>query len=312
MPRAFQEIGRRTAALPVLHRAPRPRRPRLPAGERVPPLSTDPAPGPAPASLLEGDLDVVGRLADASNATLFATLGPDEVPVVYKPAAGERPLWDFTRGSLHRREVATYLLDEALAFGLVPETVLREGPFGPGSVQRWVGPLPGEPVEPGAGVIDVVTAGDLDEGGPRQGWKVVVEAYDERGREVVLCHADDDRLAAMAVLDTLANNADRKGGHVLDAGEGRLAGVDHGLTFHTEHKLRTVLWGWSGEPVPDHLLAAVERVRADLVADLGARLGELLDDDEPAALRRRCRVLLRTGLYPRRRGDGPTIPWPAF
>ncbi len=251
-------------------------------------------------------------MADASNATLFATLGPHEVPVVYKPAAGERPLWDFARGSLHRREVATYLLDEALGLRLVPETVLREGPFGPGSVQRWVGPLPGEPVEPGAGVIDVVGAGDLDEGGLRHGWKVVVEAYDERGRDVVLCHADDDRLQAMAVLDALANNADRKGGHVLDAGEGRLAGVDHGLTFHVERKLRTVLWGWSGEPVPERLLAAVERVHAALSDDLGERLGALLDHDEVAALRRRCHVLLRTGLHPQRRGDGPTIPWPAF
>ncbi len=254
----------------------------------------------------------MGRLADASNATLFATLGPLEVPVVYKPAAGERPLWDFPRGTLHRREVATYLLDDALGLGVVPETVLRDGPFGIGSVQRWVGPLPGEPVEPGAGVVDVVEAGDLDDDGPRRGWKVVVEADDERGNEVVLCHADDDRLRAMAVLDTLANNADRKGGHVLDAGEGRLAGVDHGLTFHVERKLRTVLWGWSGEPVPDPLLAAVERVHAALADDLGERLGDLLDDDEVAALRRRCHVLLRTGLFPQRRGDGPTIPWPAF
>lgn len=270
-----------------------------------------PAPDPVPPSLLDGDLDVVGRLADASNATLFATLGPDEVPVVYKPAAGERPLWDFPRASLHRREVATYVLDEALGFGLVPETVLRDGPFGVGSVQRWVGPLPGEPVEPGAGVVDVVRAGDLDDG-PRSGWKVVVEAYDERGDEVVLCHADDDRLAAMVVLDALANNADRKGGHVLDAGAGRLAGVDHGLTFHPERKLRTVLWGWSGDPVPDALLAAVERVHAGLADDLGERLRGLLDDDEVAAARRRCHLLLRTGLFPRRRGDGPSIPWPAF
>jgi uncharacterized repeat protein (TIGR03843 family) len=254
----------------------------------------------------------VGRLADASNATLFATLGPHEVPVVYKPAAGERPLWDFARGTLHRREVATFLLDEALGFGLVPETVLREGPFGAGSVQRWVGPLPGEPVEPGAGVVDVVGTGDLDDGGPRHGWKVVVEAYDERGREVVLCHADDARLAAMAVLDALANNADRKGGHVLDAGEGRIAGVDHGLTFHTERKLRTVLWGWSGDPVPEALLTAVERVHEGLDGDLGERLRDLLDPDEVQALRRRCRVLLRTGLFPQRRGDGPSIPWPAF
>jgi uncharacterized repeat protein (TIGR03843 family) len=249
----------------------------------------------------------VGRLTDASNATLYALLGQDRVPVVYKPRAGERPLWDFERGTLHRREVATYLLDQALGFDLVPETVLRDGPFGQGSVQRWVGAPPGEEVEPGAGVVDVLRTGAVP-----SGWRVVVEAYDQVGQEVVLCHADDDRLAAMAVLDTLANNADRKGGHVLDAGGGRIAGVDHGLTFHVERKLRTVLWGWAGEPVPVALLEAVEQVDAALRADLGERLAALLAAEEVAALRRRCRALLTTGLFPARRGDGPTIPWPAF
>ncbi len=250
---------------------------------------------------------MVGRLTDASNATLYSLLGEAQVPVVYKPMAGERPLWDFERGTLHRREVSTYLLDQALGFDLVPETVLRDGPFGPGSVQRWVGPAPGEEVEPGAGVVDVLGADAVP-----PGWHVVVEAYDQLGNEVVLCHADDERLAAMSVLDTLANNADRKGGHVLDAGDGRIAGVDHGLTFHVERKLRTVLWGWAGTPVPTALLEAVERLDAALRDDLGERLGELLAADETAALRRRTRVLLTSGLFPARRGDGPTIPWPAF
>ena len=262
---------------------------------------------PPAASLHEGDLEVVGRLTDASNATLYALLGPAQVPVVYKPMAGERPLWDFERGSLHRREVATYLLDRELGFDLVPETVLRDGPFGTGSVQRWVGPAPGEEVEPGAGVVDVLRTGSVP-----PGWKIVVEAYDQVGREVVLCHADDERLAAMAVLDALANNADRKGGHVLDAGDGRIAGVDHGLTFHVERKLRTVLWGWAGDPVPSALLEAVERVDDALGQELGDRLAELLERDETRALRRRVRTLLTSGLYPARRGDGPTIPWPAF
>lgn len=250
---------------------------------------------------------MVGRLTDASNATLYALVGEARVPVVYKPRAGERPLWDFERGTLHRREVSTYLLDQALGFDLVPETVLRDGPFGPGSVQRWVGPPPGEEVEPGAGVVDV-----RGSAGVPPGWHVVVEAYDQLGNEVVLCHADDDRLAAMVVLDVLANNADRKGGHVLGRCDGRIAGVDHGLTFHVERKLRTVLWGWAGTPVPHSLLEAVERVEAALGEELGERLGELLAARETAALRRRCRVLLSTGLFPARRGETPTIPWPAF
>ncbi len=283
----------------------------MPEGERVQALST--ASRPLDASrvpLDQGDLDVVGRLTDASNATLFAVLraAAGEVPVVYKPVAGERPLRDFRHATLHRREVATYRLDVAAGFATVPETVLRDGPFGLGSVQRWVGPAPGEPVEAGAGVVDVLA---VDEVPP--GWLEVVRAYDQLGEEVVLCHADDERLARMAVLDVMANNADRKGGHVLEAGSGKVAGVDHGLTFHTDDKLRTVLWGWAGRPVPQLLLDAVQEVADQLGSGpLGAELSELLDPDEVQALDRRCRRLLRGGRFPRPGGGGPSIPWPAF
>ena len=258
------------------------------------------------------DFEVVGQLVDASNGTLFVRLQGegDGHAAVYKPEAGERPLWDFPSGCLYRREVATYRLARALGFDRVPPTVLREdGPFGPGSLQWWVGPEPGNPVDVGAGVVDVVTPGALP-----TGWKTVLRARDGIGKPVLLCHADDPELAEMAVLDILANNADRKGGHVLRDHAGRLFGVDHGLTFHHELKLRTVLWGWAGEPVPDTLAAAVRSAHARLRdGDLGTELADLLaEDEELDALDDRFTELLASGVFPGPSGHGPAIPWPAF
>lgn len=296
----------------------------MPPCERPPPLSTDPAPRrPEPhdptadlLALTSGDVEVVGRLVDASNATLYVTVttGARTVGAVYKPISGERPLWDFPDDTLGFREVASYRLAAWSGLDVVPATVLRDGPFGPGSVQLWVGELPGATgavSEPGAGVVDVVPAGHVP-----AGWLTVLEATGPRGEDVVLCHADDDRLARMAVFDALANNADRKGGHILaDCPErgGRVHGVDHGLTFHTDPKLRTVLWGWAGRRLPDDLLVAVERVAAAVddggLADL---LEGLLDDDELRALGRRAQRLASSRRFPRPRGGGPAIPWPAF
>ncbi len=228
--------------------------------------------------------------------------------MVYKPKPGERPLRDFPDGTLHLREVAAYRLSELGGWGVVPTTVLREGPFGPGSVQRWVGPSPGEPVVLGAGVVDVVQVGEEPEG-----WLEILQAVGSDGEDVTLCHADDERLVGMAVFDVLANNADRKGGHVLDAGSGRLAGVDHGLTFHALPKLRTVLWGWAGQPVPETQLAAVQQVLDALRDGLGHDLlAPLLRPDELTALERRAAELLETGRFPHPHGWGPDIPWPAF
>ncbi|MFV0461357.1 MAG: SCO1664 family protein [Actinomycetales bacterium] len=255
------------------------------------------------------ELDVVGAMADASNATLYTRLtvaGKACGAAIYKPVTGEQPLWDFPPHTLHLREVATYRLARFAGLDVVPPTVLREGPFGPGSVQLWVGPPPEQAREQGGGVVDVCPPEEVP-----PGWKVVLRARDRRS-SVVLCHADDPRLQQMALLDVLANNADRKGGHVIDRGDGRLAGVDHGLTFNVEHKLRTVLWGWAGQPVPSELVQAADRVCQGLAGELGEQLGPLLDGDELEALHERAVDLVRTGVFPGPQGRAPAIPWPAF
>lgn len=258
--------------------------------------------------LQTAELSVEGAMADASNATLYTTLRVDGERVgaaIYKPVSGERPLWDFPHDTLYLREVATYRLARLAGLDVVPPTVLRDGPFGLGSVQLWVGPGPDQQ-RPGAGVIDICAPQEVP-----PGWRIVLRARDDRSL-VVLCHADDPRLAAMAVLDILANNADRKGGHILGREADRIAGVDHGLTFNTEPKLRTVLWGWTGEPVPEPLLAAVDRVLDGLTGSARAEFAELLAPDELAALVRRCRRLVRSGCFPGPSGHTPAIPWPAF
>ncbi|MFI7589136.1 SCO1664 family protein [Spongisporangium articulatum] len=300
--------------MPVLRQPARPRGAHLPAGERVPALSEGPAPAPGQAELLEllafGRLEVLGRITDASNATLYATVTLDgaTVPCVYKPVAGERPLWDFPARTLARREVAAYRLSAAAGWDVVPPTVLRDGPSGPGSVQWWVGE-PEEIPEPGGGLIDIVEPGRLPEG-----WLRVLDAEGPAGRPVVLAHADDPTLARMAVFDAVANNTDRKGGHVLRHAGGALYGVDHGLTFNLDDKLRTVLWGFRGRPLGDEELARLTRVETDLAGDtrLFDDLCELLDADEVARTAERARRLVRRGRYPRQPGDWPAIPWPPF
>ncbi len=232
--------------------------------------------GPTVAEILgRGEMTVHGRIAGSSNATLLVTcaLGGDERLAVYKPARGERPLWDFPSG-LHRREVAAYVLSEALGWGFVPETVDRpEAPFGPGSVQRLV-------VEDGTS--HYFTLRD-----------------DERWRPT---------LVAIAAFDVLANNADRKSGHVLLADE-RLWAIDHGLTFHAEPKLRTVIWDFAGEPLPEPLLADVRRL---VTGGLPDRLAELLDPIEVTAVGARAEALAEAGTLPEPDDDRewPPYPWP--
>jgi uncharacterized repeat protein (TIGR03843 family) len=265
--------------------------------------------------LAHGEITVEGRLVDASNATLLAlsVLDGVEVACVYKPTAGERPLWDFPDGTLGRREVAAYEVSAALGWDLVPPTVWRDtGPFGPGMTQAWVSPEDGGEMPAGGGLVDVV-----DRGATPDGWREVVEAHGTGGRPVTLVHADDPDLRRMCVLDSLLNNADRKGGHVLS---GRVAadepvrtyGVDHGVTFSEDEKLRTVLWGWAGEPLPDADRADVEALLDRLDESLEDRLRELLAPREVARTRQRVQRRLREGIYPLP-GDGwPSLPWPAF
>jgi len=264
-----------------------------------------------------GELEVRGRLVDASNATLFAvaTLDGLSMGCVYKPVSGERPLWDFPARTLARREVAAYALSSAAGWDVVPPTVLREGPFGPGSVQWWIesgDPEPnGTPAspEPGADLVDVVAPKRLT-----PGWLKVLRAEGMDGAPLVLAHADDPALRRMAVFDAVANNADRKGGHVLRDRWGRVFGVDHGLTFNTDNKLRTVLWGWAGERLGEELRESVARVAADLDGEgqLAATLHGLLRVEEVQRTARRAADLARSGRFPKPRPGNPSIPWPAF
>jgi uncharacterized repeat protein (TIGR03843 family) len=247
----------------------------------------------------EGQLVLQGRIMPASNATFVAEI--DGVTVVYKPVAGERPLWDFPDGTLARREVAAYLVSEALGWDVVPRTWLQDGPAGRGMVQLWR-----EPDEQQA-AVDIVPEGEIP-----AGWHHVFDGLDGHDRPVSLVHEDSEPLRRMAVFDVLVNNADRKGGHVLAMTGGHRYGVDHGVTFHTDPKLRTVLWGWAGAPVPDADLARVQAVRDALLGDLGEALAGLLAEDEVRALGRRCTRLLDAGVMPAPHGHGPVIPWPPF
>ncbi len=253
--------------------------------------------------LREGTISVEGRLVDASNATLFCQISRTgtEARCVYKPVAGERPLWDFPDGTLAGREVAAFAVSDAGGWGLVPPTVLRDGPFGPGMVQLWVDTVE-EPE-----LVDVMPPEQL----PR-GWLRVLDALGSDGEPVVLAHADDPRLRRMAVLDAILNNADRKGGHVLVEGDGGVRGVDHGVSFHVEPKLRTVLWGWAGEPLSSAEVAALEQLQARLDGDLGSTLSELVTRQELRATRRRVDRLLAEGRLPFPADGWPAIPWPPF
>jgi uncharacterized repeat protein (TIGR03843 family) len=225
--------------------------------------------------LRRGDLAVVGRMPWSSNATMLATLstGDIEFPVIYKPRRGERPLWDFATGTLCQREVAAHDVSELLGWAVVPPTVLRDGPLGEGMVQLFV---------------------DHD---PEEHYFTLLED-----------HADD--LRRFAVFDVLVNNADRKGGHCLRArADGHIWGIDHGLAFHEDWKLRTVIWDFAGEPVPPPLADDVCRLLAEPDA-IDAGLGVLLDADELRALRHRAEALMRIGTFPQPDPGYHSVPWP--
>jgi hypothetical protein len=227
--------------------------------------------------LTQAELTVEGRLVDASNATLYVGAEHDGVraAAVYKPVSGERPLWDFPDGTLAEREVAAYTVSAASGWDVVPPTVLRDGPFGPGMVQLWI---------------------DVD------------ETVDVRS----MLRRSDERLRPIAVFDALINNADRKGGHLLPTPAGRVYGVDHGVCFNTDEKLRTVLWGWAGDPLSEAEIDVLIRLRAELDGALGRRLGELLTVTEVRRTRRRADRLLSSALFPKPSDRWPPVPWPMF
>ena len=229
--------------------------------------------------LAQGDLEVEGRLVVASNATLYCTIrgGGAEAACVYKPVAGERPLWDFPHGTLAGREVAAYAVSRAAGWNLVPPTVYRDGPFGPGMCQLW---------------IDTDAAVDL----------------------VALSRSADHRaLRDMAVFDAVVNNADRKIGHLLPVSDGQLYGCDHGVCFGEEYKLRTVLWQWRGRKLPARALHALARLKAELATGpLAAELPQRLTEDEITATRQRVDLLLQAGVHPYPPEDWPAVPWPPY
>ena len=246
---------------------------------RLPPVD----PATALAVLREGEIEIVGRIMGSSNPAMLCRVRricppPDEtivVEAVYKPTAGERPLDDFPDATLSHREVAAYLVSEAIGWGIVPPTIRRDGPFGDGSLQLWI---------------------DID------------ESVDVVGMVV----GDDPRLRRIAVFDAAVNNTDRKGGHLLPTSDGHVYGVDHGVTFSTVPKLRTVLWGWRGRPFAVDELDGLARLARALRGDLARDLAGLLSRGEIAATRRRVDALLETRRFPLPRPDWPAIPWPPF
>lgn len=269
--------------------------------------TTDPA-----EVLRRGELTVIGRIRSASNATFLceANLGAAQVHCVYKPISGEAPLWDFPDGTLAGRERGAYVVSEALGWDVVPYTIIRQGPAGPGMVQRWVD-QPGDALSEdrppdGPDLVDLVPADALP-----AGYMPILRAYDHAGDEVLLVHADDDRLRRLAVFDVLINNADRKGGHVLAGTDGRVYGVDHGVSLHAQDKLRTVLWGWAGQELDVATLGDLARLRDELRNGLADRLVEYITPREVAALEARVVALLDNPTMPTPDRDRP-IPWPAF
>jgi uncharacterized repeat protein (TIGR03843 family) len=247
--------------------------------------------------LLSAPLVLEGRVMPASNATFLGRAG--EVQVVYKPVAGEKPLWDFPDGTLANRELAAYAVSQALGWDVVPLTFLRDGPHGPGMVQVWQEP------DPEQFPVDLVAPYDVP-----TGWKHVLDASDGRGAPVSLIHEDSTALRRMALFDVVVNNADRKGGHVLAMTGGHRYGVDHGISFHTDDKLRTVLWGWAGESLGPPEEEALGRLLAD--DTLAATLAELVTRNELRAFHRRCDLMLSRGCFPQVSSEWPAIPWPAF
>jgi uncharacterized repeat protein (TIGR03843 family) len=253
--------------------------------------------------LSKGSLELEGRLVLASNASFLGHVTLDGVSLacIYKPVTGERPLWDFPEGTLAARERATRIVSEAGGWHAVPPTIVRDGRFGPGMVQKWID------VDPDVDLVDVIPD-DANEGG----WIAVLEAEDQLGAPVLLVHADDDRLRRLAVLDVVVNNADRKGGHVLLDLAGHVWGCDHGVTFHEEDKLRTVLWGWAGDPLRAEDVEALERLQLALDGRVGRELRPLLRRREIMALRGRVTALLEAGTMPEPGRSWRVIPWPAM
>jgi hypothetical protein len=227
--------------------------------------------------LMTGDLKVTGRLVDASNATLYATASLDDqsLTCIYKPIAGEKPLWDFANGSLAHREYAAYLVSEHLGFNCVPLTILRDGPYGYGMVQQWI-------------------------------------TIDDSIDLATFFSTDHVQLRNLALFDAIINNTDRKIGHLLPIDADHVLGCDHGVTFHPENKLRTVLWQLADDEFTVHEIALLERARDSLKDDLAKILSPYLTQEEIDMALTRVESLLANKKFPLPNPNWPAIPWPAF
>ena len=218
-----------------------------------------------------GELEILGRLVDASNASLLCKL-PNESQVIYKPIAGERPLWDFPDGNLASREVAAFYVSEIGEFGVVPQTIMRDGPFGLGAVQEWI-----------------TTAEDIN----------VIE----------IAQSSNERIRNLALFDIIINNADRKFGHILVTPNLEIFGCDHGVSFHQENKLRTVIWQFSELDLTREEISKIEQLISRLDR---AQLSEYLSDEEVDALFQRANTLLDTKKFAQPNPNWPAVPWPPY
>ena len=256
-------------------------------------------------ALSAGELVVEGRLASASNQTLRCTVTTAsglEIGCVYKPVMGERPLWDFPDGHLAGREIASYEVARLIGWDVIPPTVWRDdGPAGPGMCQGWVDE------KPNSGVVDLVS---IETEHP--GWISILEGQSGDGEAVRLIHADLREVQEVVLLDAITNNADRKGGHLLVDLSDRLWAIDHGVTFHEDVKLRSVLWGWAGAEIPPDLLEALGRFRDLLESGRAERVTDWITRRETRALRKRVAHLIDGGVFPLPSQDWPAIPWPVF
>lgn len=218
-----------------------------------------------------GELEIIGRLVDASNASLLCRL-PNELKVIYKPIAGERPLWDFPDGNLASREVAAFYISEVGEFNVVPKTVLREGPFGIGAIQQW---------------IETSEAADV----------------------IGMAQSEDPQIRNLALFDIVINNADRKFGHILITPDGQIFGCDHGVSLHEENKLRTVIWQFAEQKLTSEEIAKLKDLISKI--DLN-HLAKFLSAEEIAAFLQRVQGLIEDGRFSSPNPNWPAVPWPPY
>ena len=218
-----------------------------------------------------GELEIIGRLVDASNASLLCKL-PNELKVIYKPIAGERPLWDFPDGNLASREVAAFYISEVGEFDVVPKTVLREGPFGIGAIQQW---------------IETSEAADV----------------------IAMAQSDDPQIRNLALFDIVINNADRKFGHILITPDEQIFGCDHGVSLHEENKLRTVIWQFAEQKLTSEEIAKLKDLISKI--DLN-HLAKFLSAEEIAAFLQRVQGLIEDGRFSSPNPNWPAVPWPPY